>query len=99
MTDQPETMEEYLFKKLARLAIVLASVICATILLGSGAVAFVFDPAFGSVVMAYSLLMALVAFVFVGDNPVRRVHNAVFSDAVTEIQRPDETVSEVVADD
>ena len=92
-------MDEYFYKKIVRVGIVLTGTVCSVILLAAGAVVFSADPVFGLVVMSSTLLMLSVTAVFAGDNTARRVHNAVFGDRVTEIKRPDEQRGEVVADD
>ncbi len=90
MSDQPETMLEYHFRKLSRKIAATALLVMASIYLAAGAVVHSSDPVMSWVFIFGAVLTILAAIGASNEGYARRTLNRLFRTDLTDLERPDE---------
>jgi hypothetical protein len=100
MSDQPETMLEYHFRKLARVVVGTGCLIIVSLFAAAGMVEIHSNPGIGTGLLAGSAWLLLMSYAMFNEGRAREFFNYIYDSDYTGLERPDEPPrSEVVADD
>lgn len=100
MSDQPETMLEYHFRKLAEKVILSAMLIAVAVFASTAAITSQTDPVLGVMFASFAVWVTFIIYASVTDGRIRRFVNLLPGDDLTDLERPNAADnSEVLADD
>jgi len=99
MSDQPETMLEYHFRKLALVVVQATLILIASLFLAVGLLAGLAEPVAGAYLWISSALMLAMVHAMSNEGYVRTFFNTVLRTDLSELKRPDEQATGGLTDD
>lgn len=99
MTDQPKTMLEYHFRKLARTVVQSVGLVVASMFLATAVFVSPTNPAAGQLMFGGSVFMLAIVRAIMSDGYLRTAFNTLLGGPLSELNRPNEPQTGGLADD